>query len=208
MGRSPKFSRHDMLRAALELAADAGPHALTIVSLAAELGAPTGSIYHRFDGREQILAELWMQTVEGFQSDFIAALARADDAQGAIAAVRRTLDWTRRHVREARLLLLHRRQDFVPGAWPPSLVARAAALEPALGEALRAFARRALGRADANAMVRVRYALLDAPLGGVKPYLQAGKPPPRELDALVAETLFTSLARASSTTSAPVRDRR
>ncbi len=117
MGRSPKFSRHDMLRAALELAADAGPHALTIASLAAELGAPTGSIYHRFDGREQILAELWMQTVEGFQSDFIAALARADDAQGAIAAVRRTLDWTRRHVREARLLLLHRRRPRLRLRW-------------------------------------------------------------------------------------------
>lgn len=193
MGRSPKFSRGDMLRAARDLAADVGPHAVTMASLAAELGAPTGSIYHRFESREHLLAELWMEVVEEFQSAFIAALSGARDARGAVSAAHQTLAWTRSHLREARLLLLHRRQDFVAGAWPTSLVARASALEPAMTDALRAFARRVLGRADADAMARVRYALLDAPLGGMKPYLQAGKPPPRVLDALVAGTLLAAL---------------
>lgn len=193
MGRSPKFTRQDMLHAALELAADVGPHAVTMASLAAELGAPTGSIYHRFESREHILAELWMDVVEEFQRDFVAALSKAQNVEDAVTVARQTLEWTRGHLREARLLLLHRRQDFVPGAWPSHLIARASALEPALNEALRAFARRAVGRADAEAMARVRFALLDAPLGGIKPYVQAGKTPPRVLDALIAGTLRSAL---------------
>jgi len=37
-------------------------------------------------------------------------------------------------------------------------------------------------------MARLRYALLDAPFGGLKPYVQAGKPIPRIVDQLVGET--------------------
>ena len=193
VGRRPKFTRQDMVDAALELAAAVGPQRVTMLGLARALKAPTGSIYHRFESREHLLAEVWMDVVEEFQGGFVKALADADDVEGAVRVTRQTLAWTRNHLREARLLLLHRRQDFVPGGWPPHLVARAAALEPAVLKALRAFSRRVLGRSDAEAMARVRFALLDAPLGGIKPYLQGGKKPPRVLDALVSETLRAAL---------------
>jgi hypothetical protein len=96
--------------------------------------------------------------------------------------------WTREHPLESRLLLLHRRQDFMSGDWPPELAERAAALEPQIGAALRAFAERAFGRADAETLARLRYALLDAPFGGIKPYVQARKRLPPVLDDLVART--------------------
>ena len=38
------------------------------------------------------------------------------------------------------------------------------------------------GRADAQIMARLRYALLDAPFGGIKPYLQARKRLPAVVD--------------------------
>lgn len=203
MGRRPRFSREDVLDAALRLVAASGPSGVTMAALARELGAPTGSIYHRFESREHLLAELWMDTVESFQSAFVAALGHAEDAHGAVEVTRQTLTWTRTHLREARLLLLHRRQDFVPGAWPPELVARARRLEPALSDALRAFCRRALGKADARAMMRARFALLDVPLGAAKPYLQASKAPPRLLDDQVADAV-----RAAVTLGAPREARR
>lgn len=185
MGRTPKYERKDIVGATLRLVADRGPQAVTVAAVASEVGAPTGSIYHRYPSRERLLAELWMEVVEGFQSSFVAALATANDIEGAGKAVRSMAAWTRDHALEARLLLLHRRQDFVPGDWPPELVQRAASLDPQLGSALRAFARRAFGQVERDSMAVLRFALLDAPFGGIKPYVQAGKPVPPIVDELI-----------------------
>lgn len=177
-----------MAGAALRLVAEQGPQAVTIAALAREVGAPTGSIYHRYRSRDQLLGELWMDIVEGFQAEFVARLAHARDIEGAVDAARLMVTWARRHPLEARLLLLHRRQDFVSGAWPEDLARRAAALEPQLGAALRAFGQRTFGRADADTMTRLRYALLDTPLGGIRTYVQTRKPLPAMLDELVTLT--------------------
>lgn len=178
-----------MTGAALRLVADRGPQAVTVAAVAREAGAPTGSIYHRYRSRGQLLAELWMDVVEGFQRGFVAGLAGAHDVDGAVDAARYMVSWTREHALEARLLLLHHRQDFVSGEWPPELADRAAALEPQLGAALRDFALRAFGRADADTMTRLRYALLDGPFGAIKPYVQGRKRLPPLVDDLVATTV-------------------
>lgn len=193
MGRKAIFDRRDMTGAALRLVADRGPQSVTVAALAKEVGAPTGSIYHRYRSREQLLAELWMEVVEGFQAGFVTSLARANDVEGGVEAARFMPSWTREHLLEARLLLLYRRQDFVTGAWPAELAARAAALEPQLGSALRSFAQRAFGNVDANVMAHVRYALLDAPFGAIRPYLQAHKRLPPVVDDLVATTAYAVL---------------
>ena len=182
-----------MAAAALRLVADRGPQAVTVADLAREVGAPTGSIYHRYRSREQLLAELWMDVVEEFQGGFVASLAGASDVEGAAQVARFMAAWTREHPLEARLLLLHHRQDFVQGDWPVDLASRAAALEPAIGSALRAFAQRAFGRADADTMARLRYALLDAPIGAIKPYVQARKSLPPLLDELTHATAIAVL---------------
>ncbi len=194
MGRQSRFSRSDLTGAALRLIAAHGPAGVTVAGVAREAGAPTGSIYHRYRSREQLLAELWMDVVEGFQAVFADRLAAAGDIDGAVDTARVMTAWTREHPLEARLLLLHRRQDFVAGDWPAELVDRAAALEPQLGGALRGFARRAFARADGDALVRLRFALLDAPFAAVKPYVQAGKPPHRVVDDLVEATVRAVLA--------------
>ena len=194
MGRKALFDRRDMRGAALRLVAERGPQSVTIADLAREIGAPTGSIYHRYQSRDQLLAELWMDVVEGFQREFVAVLERARDLESAVEAAAFMPAWARAHPLETRLLLLHRRGDFVTGQWPADLAGRAAALEPQLGQALRAFALRACGGASADTMARLRYALLDAPFGGLKPYVQSGKPVPRIVDQLVGETARAVLA--------------
>ena len=196
MGRRAVFDRTQMTGAALRLVAERGPQAVTVSALAQEVGAPTGSIYHRYRSREQLLAELWMEVVEGFQNRFVESLAQARDVEGAVATARLMVNWTREHPLEARLLLLHRRQDFVSGEWPAELAQRAAALEPQLGTALRAFADRAFGRADAETMARLRYALLDAPFGALRPYVQGQKRLPAVVDELVIATARAVLASA------------
>jgi AcrR family transcriptional regulator len=57
MGRA-KFSQTDFLTAALAIAAEHGPAAVTIASISAQLKAPTGSFYHRFASRNVLLGAL------------------------------------------------------------------------------------------------------------------------------------------------------
>ncbi len=188
MGRKAIFERSDLRGAALRLVADRGPRGVTIAALAREVGAPTGSIYHRYRSREQLLAELWMDVVERFQDGFVTRLAHADDVAGGVASARFMATWAREHPLESRLLLLHHRRDFMSGDWPAELAERAAALEPQLGGALRAYAQRAFGHTDAETMARLRFALLDAPFGGIKPCVQARKRVPPVIDDLIAQT--------------------
>lgn len=194
MGRKALYGRAEIQGAALELVSTRGPQAVTVADIANQIGAPTGSIYHRYSSREQLLAELWMDVVEAFQRAFVEALEPAADVRGAIEAAQLMIRWTRAHMREARLLLLYRRQDFITGDWPAALAERAQALEPQMGGALRAYCRRALGRADAETMARARFALLDAPFGAIKPYVQKGGPLPPILDELIAKTVRAVLA--------------
>ena len=58
-----------------------------------------------------------------------------------------------------------------------------------MGAALGGFAKRAFGRADREIIARVRFALLDAPFGGIKPYVQENKAAPRQFDAMVSATV-------------------
>ena len=194
MGRKAHFDRQDIRGAALRLVARQGPRELTMAGVAAEAGAPTGSIYHRFRGRDELLAELWMEVVEGFQAAFVAALDDARDLDSLAGVAAFLPRWAREHPLESRLLLLHRRQDFVSGEWPPALAERAGALEPQLGQALRRCASRLGCGVGGDAMARLRYALLDAPFGALKPYVQPGRPIPRIVEQLATETARAVLA--------------
>jgi len=58
MSRPAKFSHSDIVDATARLAARDGPARATMASIAAELRAPTGSLYHRFASRDILLGEV------------------------------------------------------------------------------------------------------------------------------------------------------
>src|SRR5712671_1921888 len=101
-----KFSQQDFFAAAVAIAATHGPAAVTIASITARLGAPTGSFYHRFASRNALLGELWLRTVLDFQEGINAAL----DASDGLRAALHTPAWVRAHLENARLLLLYDRR--------------------------------------------------------------------------------------------------
>src|SRR5512138_865868 len=135
MGRPARYRSDEILAAALRLAAR-DPASLTVSSIARATGAPVGSIYHRFPSRDALVAQLWLSTVESFQEGFVRALRAGEGLSAALHTPR----FARGRLDEARLLLLHRREELTSGPWPGAIRARAAALRPALDEALRAFA--------------------------------------------------------------------
>jgi AcrR family transcriptional regulator len=186
MGRPARYPAQHILDTAARLAAADGPAGSTIGAIANALGAPTGSIYHRFSSRDLLLAELWLQTVESFQVGFQAALGGPDPRDAGLQAALYTPQWVRVHPLPARLLLLHRREDFLPGGWPAEVSQRAIDLGKQGELALRSFSRRALKSTDARAMRRASYAVIDLPYAAVRPHVHAEESPPKIVDELIA----------------------
>jgi AcrR family transcriptional regulator len=183
VARPAKFTDDEILDAALrQVTAGTGA---TVAGIAAAVGAPTGSIYHRFPSRDVLLARLWLRTVAQFQDGFVAAVADPDPVAGGRRAVRYFLEWTREHLIEARLLLLHRRDDLLADGWPDEVRERAAAVAEQFDDALRDFTRRRLGSLSQGAQRRAAFAVVDVPFAAVRRHLAAGEPPPPLLDDLV-----------------------
>src|SRR5437764_7251227 len=96
----PKFNDTDFLDAALAIAAESGPPAVTVGAITGRLRAPVGSFYHRFVSRDVLLGELWLRTVLDFQQGLSTAL----DAGDGLGAALHTPAWVRGHLDQARLL--------------------------------------------------------------------------------------------------------
>lgn len=198
MARLAKFDHDQILDATARLAAHSGPAQVTMARIAEAIGAPTGSIYHRFASRDVLLAEVWLRTAQAFQDEFGARLAGANAWQAGLDAALFVPARVRRKPEEARLLLLHRRSDFLSSGWPPELAERAAQLERQVDAALRGFSKRLLQRSDAEARRTVRFALVDAPMAAVLPHLRAQEPPPPLVDALIRSTYEAVMQRAGA----------
>jgi AcrR family transcriptional regulator len=184
VGRPAKFTAEQMLDAAADVVAEAGAGAATVAAVAARLGAPAGSIYHRFESRDLLLAKLWARTVHRAQAGFVEALRAPyirDAAHGAAVHIPR---WARTHLDEARVLVLHRREDLL-ARWPAELGAELVTLNDGVRRALEEFARRQFGHATKSNVELVTFALVDIPYGGVRRHLLAGVAPPAAVDEYV-----------------------
>lgn len=171
MARPAKFDRDSLLDAALVLARD-GPGAVTVAALAEHTGAPTGSIYHRFESIDALMAELWLRTVEGFQTGFVEALAGTPTLEAAVRAARFTPAFARAHPAEASLLLTQRR-DALAERFPDRLGTRLRALRAQGERALSDFVRRHFRRVSRRNLATATFALVDAPYGAVRRHLVA-----------------------------------
>ncbi|MCX4587161.1 TetR/AcrR family transcriptional regulator [Streptomyces sp. NBC_01481] len=183
MGRKPKFADEDFLDAAMRIAAERGAASVTMSAVAESAGAPVGSVYHRFASRDLLLARLWLRAVRRFQAVFLDAMSADDIDEAAEGAVLQALAWVRERPDEARVLLLHRREDLV-ARWPDELGPELSTLNDGAARALRAHARKRYGHESGEALERVTFALVDVVYAAVHRHLLAGAAPPPSIDPL------------------------
>lgn len=195
MPRPSRFSEAEIVDATAALVAAGGPGAATIGAIGAALGAPSGSIYHRFASRDALLARLWLTKAAFFQDRFVAALADPDAAAAGRAAALSLPRAARADFAGARIMLLHRRDDFLTGDWPRDMAADAARLKRQVDAALAAAARRLFGSARARSLRVTTFALLDVPFAAVRRHVAAAEPPPSYVDDLIARA-YDALVRA------------
>jgi AcrR family transcriptional regulator len=78
-GRHHGNLRNDLLRAALELVGERGPHGFTLAEASRRAGVSVAAPYKHFADRESLLAELAVQGYRTQRERFAAALAGEDD---------------------------------------------------------------------------------------------------------------------------------
>jgi AcrR family transcriptional regulator len=187
MGRKSHFTNEQFYTAAMNRVVENGPGSVTVASIAEAIGAPVGSVYHRFPSREMIMAGLWLGIAEKFQKGFLEIL----DSGDCIAASLYSPQWVRRNLIESKILLLYRREELIGGEWPEQVRERAEVLEQELRSGLVSFVKNYFGRCSGKNIQRTVFALIDVPLASVRRHLENDETPPEYVDKLVRETCIT-----------------
>ncbi|MFP5351436.1 MAG: TetR/AcrR family transcriptional regulator [Actinomycetota bacterium] len=192
MARPPKYSSDQILDAVVEVVKRKGVAAVSATGVAALLGAPSGSIYHRFPSRDVLVASAWLRAGERFRGELAGALAGPDPEAAALTAVRGTLDWARRRPSEASFFLAYGKADLTKNEWPPEVFRRANRLGNDLTDTLRRFSARLPG----TSLARLRFALIDVPQAALRRALTNGSAIDSEVQTLVEETVMALLGRS------------
>lgn len=192
MVRLARFSADAFVQAAMILVAEAGPGAATMAAIARRVGAPTGSIYHRFDSRAAVIGAAWLAAhvslVERIEKMLRAG--RGLDAALGLAA------WAREDVMRARFLLLND-EDMLFEDAPPAATRRVMrAQQDRLDDAFSAYLAAAVGADRAQSpelAARGKFAVFDGPIALLRPPLLAGGPIPQFIDDAIGD-LYRAMA--------------
>lgn len=169
------------MAAARSQACAEGPATVTVDSVIRRLRAPRGSFYHRYASRDVLLGELWLSTILSYQEGFVAAI-EADDG---LAAALHTPRWARKHLDDARLLLIYSRHDFVEGEWPAALQDGVRAQAQRIHECVDRFSQRTFGSSRQVHRRRSMFILCELPIAAVKGYLERRERPSALVDELI-----------------------
>ena len=153
----PRPAKHDeigILNAAATLVAARGPSAATITAISHAMGAPSGSIYHRFRSRDELLGRLWLTKAQSFQNRWAQALNKPDPRLAGLEAALALPRAVRDDFEGARIMVLHRREDFLAQGWPAEMQKEARRLGEQVEEVLASITRRLFGRNTASARQR------------------------------------------------------
>jgi AcrR family transcriptional regulator len=193
MPRPARFNADKILDAGLALVAEGGPGALTIAAVAERIGAPSGSIYHRFGGRDLLAGHLWVRTVEAFQDGWLGAFSSVDEPLPmARRGAAHVLAWSAEHPQEAQLLMQHRSEDLLGDEWPEELQDANRRQRERVAAALHTLAQR-FEATDLHHLRRVTFACIQVPTAEVRHCLAHGTVPDTISHELVDEAVIALL---------------
>lgn len=194
---------HDLdalLDAAEILLAEGGSGALTIRALAERTGAPSGSLYHAFGSRNELLGRMWLRAANRFLDLQRAAVAeRLGDGAGyddaiaatiAAAAIPAVLAATAPAT--AKLLLEQRRETIIEKGLPEPLSTQLQALDAQLLALMRTLADALFGRRDRRAVETVAVCIVDLPTALLNPRRQRIIDPLATLEAAIRGILASA----------------
>jgi AcrR family transcriptional regulator len=199
MVRTARFSAEHFIDAAIALVAEGGPGSATMQAIARRVGAPTGSIYHRFESRSAILAAAWNASYGSLARVLTPLLQSGRPREAALAL----LPWAGGDRHRACFLLLHEPISLFEDAPPPeSLRQEMEQLEGEMDQAFRAcIARISDGTIREEDLARAKFLIFDAPIAILRPHLQAESAIPGFVGQMIVE-LHAGVPFASADTHA------
>jgi AcrR family transcriptional regulator len=179
MVRIAKYNEDGFIESAIHIAAECGIGAVSMASIASKAGAPIGSLYHRFDSRDTVLARAWLKVRADFRAEVSRHWAEGDTWR----AVEALVQWCRDKPVYARFML---QSDDAPdfGELPAPLRAE---LEADQAELDAAFTRclQSLPQGIDDPAHLLRFILIGAPVAMVKPFLSQDQPIPSSINAVL-----------------------
>jgi AcrR family transcriptional regulator len=163
-----------MLDAARDLIIDVGPRAVGMRDITKRSGAPSGSLYHRFNSRDELLARVWLRAVRRFQAGFMEALEIEDPFEAVAAGARWGVEFALAAPGDAQLLLNFGRSDLLDREPRGAIVKELDEVNLPVERAVTALAVRAYGDKSRRSIERTTYAVIDLPLAVVRRHLIAG----------------------------------
>ncbi|MFC7457178.1 TetR/AcrR family transcriptional regulator [Brachybacterium sp. GCM10030267] len=174
MARPARFTEDDVLDGAARALLDVGP-TVTIADVAREIQGPSGSIYHRFASREELLGRLWIRSVRRFHVGLLEAAARPDPREAVIASARHIPAFCRRHPADARAMLLFSTRRLLETG-PASLHGEVAHLNDDVDQALERLAERLYPEPTPQRRELLMVATRLAPYGITRPFIAREMP--------------------------------
>jgi len=195
VGRNRKFTDDQLLDAVRDAVVAHGRGA-TVAQVSALSGAPTGSLYHRFTSREEMLIRLWLRSIERFHARLFEVAAGWDDPGEALAGLAgATVAYCREEPAEALAMTLYRHERLM-AVVPDALRERAAHVNDRAFSLLADLgARRFPAWAGEPGLVEFVYTcVVGLCYGLIRPYVMSGTPIPGWLDEVIASGCAAALA--------------
>lgn len=183
MARPSKFSEDQILDAAAGCVRELGSSA-TLTQVARALGAPSGSIYHRFGSREELFVALWLRSIRRFHERYLLALAEPDPMRAAVDAALSIPRFCREYPDDAAAMTLYR-QDELARTAPESLREEVAHVNDQVIDALTRLTHLLFGDSDPRSVELLAIACQESPYALVRRHLGGSRVVPDWLDDVV-----------------------
>ncbi|QDP96938.1 TetR/AcrR family transcriptional regulator [Microlunatus elymi] len=181
MPRPRRFTDDQVLDATRDLLADPQITRPTIAQISRQSGIHTGSIYLRFASRDELLARLWLRSIQRFHVGLIEALQAPDPlVQAALHQSR----YCRAHPTEARAMKMFHREQLLgigPAQLQDDLQHVNDAMNAAFGDAVEA----TFGSRDPQLQAWAYTAAKAIPYGLIRDFIAHAQPIPDWIDDMV-----------------------
>ncbi|UGT56487.1 TetR/AcrR family transcriptional regulator [Nocardia asteroides] len=194
MARPRLFTDNQVLDAARDLLADPAITRPAITAIGKAAGVHTGSIYVRFASRDELLARLWLRSIQRFHVGLLDALAGPSPLLAAATYLPR---YCRDHPTEARAMKMFHREELLE-VGPEDLRSAIATVNDPMNAALLAAVVTEFGAADEHATAVAEVAVKAIPYGLVRDYIARAAPIPDWIDEVTATATGAVLDRFRS----------